>query len=97
MPAAAAAGTPSAFPDLRPPGGTGHGPRPPAPGAGAPPAFATQRPTWPVPRPGGARRPDGSGYGGSVEIFYTGLLVLVAIVITWFAVYVVYRLLHEDK
>jgi uncharacterized membrane protein len=32
-----------------------------------------------------------------VEIFYTGLLVLVAIVITWFAVYVVYRLLHEDK
>jgi uncharacterized membrane protein len=32
-----------------------------------------------------------------VEIFYTGLLVLVAIVISWFAVYVVYRLLHEDK
>ncbi len=32
-----------------------------------------------------------------MEIFYTGLLVLVAIVITWFAVYVVYRLLHEDK
>lgn len=32
-----------------------------------------------------------------MEIFYTGLLVLVAIFITWFAVYVVYRLLHEDK
>ncbi len=32
-----------------------------------------------------------------MEIFYTGLLVFVAILITWFAVYVVYRLLHEDK
>lgn len=32
-----------------------------------------------------------------MEIFYTGLLVLVAIVITWFSIYVVYRLLHEDK
>lgn len=32
-----------------------------------------------------------------VEIFYTGLLVAVALLITWFAVYVVYRLLHEDK
>ncbi len=32
-----------------------------------------------------------------MEIFYTGLLVFVAIVITWFSGYVVYRLLHEDK
>jgi uncharacterized membrane protein len=32
-----------------------------------------------------------------VEIFYTGLLVLVALLITWFACYVVYRLVHEDK
>lgn len=32
-----------------------------------------------------------------LEIFYTGLLVVVALVITWFAVYVVYRLLHEDR
>ncbi len=32
-----------------------------------------------------------------VEIFYTSLLVLVALLITWFAFYVVYRLLHEDK
>jgi uncharacterized membrane protein len=32
-----------------------------------------------------------------VEIFFTGLLVAVALLITWFAVYVVYRLLHEDK
>jgi NO-binding membrane sensor protein with MHYT domain len=32
-----------------------------------------------------------------VEIFYTTLLVLVAIAIAWFAFYVVYRLLHEDK
>lgn len=32
-----------------------------------------------------------------LEIFYTGLLVVVALVITWFAVYVIYRLLHEDR
>jgi hypothetical protein len=32
-----------------------------------------------------------------VEIFYTGLLVLVALLVVWFSVYVVYRLLHEDK
>jgi uncharacterized membrane protein len=32
-----------------------------------------------------------------VEIFYTGLLVTVALLVTWFAIYVVYRLLHEDK
>lgn len=32
-----------------------------------------------------------------LEIFYTGLLVVVGLVITWFAVYVIYRLLHEDR
>jgi hypothetical protein len=32
-----------------------------------------------------------------VEIFFTSLLVVVAVVITWFAFYVVYRLLHEDR
>jgi uncharacterized membrane protein len=32
-----------------------------------------------------------------VEIFYTGLLVAVALLVTWFAIYVVYRLLHEDR
>ena len=32
-----------------------------------------------------------------MEIFYTGLLILVALLITWFAFYVVYRLVHEDK
>lgn len=32
-----------------------------------------------------------------MEIFYTGLLVAVALLVTWFAIYVVYRLLHEDK
>jgi hypothetical protein len=32
-----------------------------------------------------------------VEIFYTSLLVVVALLITWFAFYVVYRLLHEDR
>ena len=32
-----------------------------------------------------------------LEIFYTSLLVVVAIVISWFAFYVVYRLLHEDR
>ena len=30
-------------------------------------------------------------------MIYTGLLVLVALLITWFAFYVVYRLVHEDK
>jgi len=32
-----------------------------------------------------------------VEIFYTGLLVVVGLMVVWFAFYVVYRLLHEDK
>ncbi len=32
-----------------------------------------------------------------MEIFFTGLLIAVALLITWFAFYVVYRLLHEDK
>ncbi len=32
-----------------------------------------------------------------MEIFYTSLLVLVALLITWFAFYVVYRLVHEDR
>jgi hypothetical protein len=32
-----------------------------------------------------------------VEIFYTGLLVAVALLVTWFAIYIVYRLLHEDR
>jgi hypothetical protein len=32
-----------------------------------------------------------------VEIFFTSVLVVVALIIAWFAVYVVYRLLHEDK
>jgi len=32
-----------------------------------------------------------------VEVFYTSLLAVVAIVIAWFAFYVVYRLLHEDR
>jgi uncharacterized membrane protein len=32
-----------------------------------------------------------------VEIFYTGLLVAIAVLVTWFAIYVVYRLLHEDR
>lgn len=47
---------------------------------------------------------DGMGPGGvtrsrlwPVEIFYTGLLVAVALLITWFAFYVVYRLVHEEK
>ncbi len=32
-----------------------------------------------------------------MEIFYTGLLVAIALLVTWFAIYVVYRLLHEDR
>ena len=32
-----------------------------------------------------------------MEIFFTGQLDAVALLITWFAFYVVYRLLHEEK
>lgn len=32
-----------------------------------------------------------------LEIFYTGLLVVVALFITWFAGYVVYRLYHGQR
>jgi len=47
-----------------------------------------------------SRDPDhaeGSSYARCVETFYIGLLVAVALLVTWFALYVVYRLLHEDK
>lgn len=30
-------------------------------------------------------------------MIYTALLVVVALLITWFAFYVVYRLVHEEK
>jgi len=32
-----------------------------------------------------------------VEIFYTSLLVVAGLMIAWFAFYVVYRLLQEDR
>ena len=32
-----------------------------------------------------------------LEILYTSLLVVVGLVITWFASFVVFRLLHEDR
>jgi len=32
-----------------------------------------------------------------VEIFYASLDVAVGLLIAWFAFYVVYRLLHEDR
>ena len=32
-----------------------------------------------------------------MEIFYTGLLIAIALLIAWFAFYVVFRLLHEEK
>ena len=32
-----------------------------------------------------------------MEIFYTGLLVAIALLVTWFPLYLVYRLLHEDR
>lgn len=32
-----------------------------------------------------------------LEILYTSLLVVVGLVITWFAFFVVFRLLHEDR
>ena len=35
--------------------------------------------------------------GFMVELTYGALDVVIGIVITWFAVYVVYRLLHEDR
>ena len=41
--------------------------------------------------------PGSLGYARTVEIFYTGLLVAIALLIAWFAFYVAYRLLHEDK
>jgi hypothetical protein len=46
---------------------------------------------------GSQREADAPGYPRLVEIFYTSLLVVVALLITWFAGYVVYRLLHEDR
>lgn len=32
------------------------------------------------------------GYSGDVELFFTGLLVAVSVLILWFSVYVVYKL-----
>jgi len=32
-----------------------------------------------------------------VEIFFAVLLALSAVLIVWFSIYVVYRLLHEDR
>jgi hypothetical protein len=32
-----------------------------------------------------------------VTVFYEALLVLITLVITWFAVYVVYRLITDDS
>ena len=32
-----------------------------------------------------------------LEVFYTGLLVVVALFITWFSVYVVYKLYQGQK
>jgi hypothetical protein len=32
-----------------------------------------------------------------VEIFFAVLLALSALLIVWFSIYVVYRLLHEDR
>lgn len=32
-----------------------------------------------------------------MEIFYTALLVVVGLLVTWFACYVVFRLLREDR
>ena len=49
-----------------------------------------------VGRPAGCRPALPTRIAG-VEIFYTGLLAAIAVLIAWFAVYVVYRLLHEDK
>jgi hypothetical protein len=50
-----------------------------------------------VPGPLSHASSPGTRYGAQVEIFFTSLLVAVALLITWFAFYVVYRLLHEDR
>jgi hypothetical protein len=36
-------------------------------------------------------------YADPVVLFYEILLGAVAVAVIWFAIYVVYRLLHEDK
>jgi len=33
----------------------------------------------------------------TVELFFAVLLSVAALLIVWFAIYVVYRLLHEDR
>jgi hypothetical protein len=38
-----------------------------------------------------------SPYSGSVELFFTILMVLVCVAILWFSVYVVYRLLQDHR
>lgn len=50
-----------------------------------------------VPTLAGPGYAQSSSYARCVETFYIGLLVAVALLVTWFALYVVYRLLHEDK
>lgn len=47
-------------------------------------------------------KPTGPGQAGrailrDVEILFTSLLVLAGLVITWFAVYVVYRLYSDQR
>jgi hypothetical protein len=51
---------------------------------------------WPAAPPSRAAHPDPARLA-DVEIFYTGLLILVALAVVWFAGYVIYRLLHEDR
>lgn len=41
--------------------------------------------------------PDRADYSARVEAFFTTLLVLAGIAITWFAVYVVYRLYADQR
>ncbi|GLZ43760.1 hypothetical protein Acsp05_73840 [Actinokineospora sp. NBRC 105648] len=38
-----------------------------------------------------------TGYPPHVEIFFTSLLVLMGLLTTWFAVYVVYRLYADQR
>lgn len=42
-------------------------------------------------------RPAGSGYPARVETFFTALLVLVTLLVVWFAGYVVYRVYSDGQ
>lgn len=52
---------------------------------------------WGFPPRCGACERSGGGYPATVEILFTTLLVIAAIAVLWFAVYVVYRLYADHR